>query len=54
MGDERGLGEPQFSVIVAMLAMLTMHVSGDDVIDVPGVRDRDVFAADAVHVIDRM
>jgi hypothetical protein len=41
-------------VIVAVLAMLTMHVPGDDVIDVSGVRNRDVLAADAVHVIDRM
>ncbi len=41
-------------MIVAVLAMLTMHVSGDDIIDVSGVRDRDVLAADAVHVIDRM
>ncbi len=41
-------------MIVAVLAMLTMHVPGDDVIDVSGVRNRDVLAADAVHVIDRM
>jgi len=41
-------------VIVAVLAMLAMHMAIDDVIDVPDVRDRDVFAADAVHVIDRM
>jgi hypothetical protein len=41
-------------VIVAVLAVLTMHVSGNDVIDVAGVRNCDVFAADAVHVIDRM
>jgi hypothetical protein len=41
-------------VIVAVLAMLAMHVAIDDVIDVPDVRDRDVFAADAVHVIERV
>jgi hypothetical protein len=34
-----------------MLPVLTMHVAVDDVIDVPGMRDRDVFAADAVDVI---
>jgi len=41
-------------VIVAMLAVLAMHVTVDDVIDVAHVGNRDVFAADAVHVIDRM
>ncbi len=41
-------------MIVAVRAVLTMHVACDDVIDVSRVRDRDVLAADAVHVIDRM
>ncbi len=41
-------------MIVAVLAVLAMHVTVDDVIDVAHVRDRDVFAADAVFVIDRM
>ncbi len=54
MGDERKLSEPQLSVIVAVLAMLAMHVTVDDIIDVPGMRDRDVFATDAVLVIARM
>jgi hypothetical protein len=54
VGNERGLSEPQFSVIVAMLAVLTMHVARDDVIYVSGVRNRNVLAADAVDVIDRM
>ena len=39
-------------MIVAVLAVLAMHVAVDDVIDVPGMRDRDVFATDAVNVID--
>jgi hypothetical protein len=54
VGDERKLSEPQLSVIVAVLAMLAMHVTVDDIIDVPGMRDRDVFATDAVLVIARM
>ena len=38
-------------MIVAVLAVLAMHVTVDDVIDMAGMRDRDVFAADAVNVI---
>ncbi len=41
-------------MIVAVLAVLAVHVTVDDVIDMPDVRDRDVFAADAVHVVDRV
>jgi hypothetical protein len=41
-------------VVVAVLAVLTMDVPADDVVDVTVVRDRDVLAADSVHVIDRM
>ena len=37
-----------------MFAVLTMDVASDDIIDVPGVRYRNVFATDAVHVIERM
>ena len=38
-------------MIVAVLAVLAVHVTVDDVIDVTGMRNRDVLAADAVNVI---
>ncbi|GAC1306693.1 MAG: hypothetical protein NVSMB21_09750 [Vulcanimicrobiaceae bacterium] len=41
-------------MIVAMLAMLTMDVALDDVVDMPVVRDRDVLAADAMNVARRV
>ncbi len=37
-----------------MLAVLAVQLAVDDVIDVAFVRHRDVFAADAVHVIVRV
>jgi hypothetical protein len=41
-------------VVVAVFAVLAMHVAAYDVIDVAVVRNRDVLAADAVHVIARV
>jgi len=41
-------------VVVAVAAVLAVDVALDDVIDVAVVRDRDVIAADAVHVGARM
>jgi len=37
-----------------MFAVLPMHVTADDVIDVPVVRNREMFASDTVHVIFRV
>jgi len=37
-----------------MLAMLTMQFAIDQVVDVPFVRNRDVFAADAMDVVMRV
>ena len=41
-------------MVVAMFAVLAVDVSLDDVVDVAVVRDRDVVAAYAVHVVSRM
>ncbi len=41
-------------MVVAVFAVLAMQLAVDQVIDVTVVRDRDVFAADAVEMLARM
>jgi hypothetical protein len=41
-------------VVVAVVVVQPVDVAADDVVDVPVVRDRDVFAPDAVQMVRRM
>ena len=50
----RSSSQTQFTVVVAVFAVLAVDVALDDVVDVAVVRDCDVVAAHAVNVVARM